>query len=106
MPDTMSVVNDEWLLEFTGVTTTKQSHLLATTNKFVDKDIRVTAIASAGAYSADSSASSNSTVTPKISNLHSSATNTYGFVTSLPSGVTATNGSNYLLLDPDATATA
>ena len=106
MPDTMSVVNDEWLLEFTGVTTTKQSHLLATTNKFVDKDIRVTAIASAGAYSADSSASSNSTVTPKISNLHASATNTYGFTKTLPDGVTATNGTNYLLIDPDATATA
>lgn len=106
MPNTMSVVDDVWLLEFTGVTTTKQSHLLATTNKFVDKDIRVTAIASAGGYSADSSASSNSTVTPKISNLHASATNTYGFVTSLPSGVTATNGTNYLLIDPDATATA
>ena len=106
MPNTMSVVDDVWLLEFTGVTTTKQSHLLATTNKFVDKDIRVTAVASAGAYSADSSASTNSTVTPKISNLHASATNTYGFVTSLPSGVTATNGTNYLLIDPDATATA
>ena len=106
MANRMSVVDGEWLLEFTGVSTTKQSHLLATTNKFVDKDIRVTAVASAGNYSADSSASSNSTVTPKISNLHSSATNTYGFITSLPEGVTATNGTNYLLIDPDATATA
>lgn len=106
MSSTMAVVDNAWLLEFTGVTTTTQSHLLATTNKFVDKDIRVTAVASAGAYSADSSASSNSTVTPKISNLHSSATNSYGFITTLPSGVTATNGTNYLLIDPDATATA
>ena len=105
MANTMQVVDDVWLLEFTGVTTTKQSHLLATTNKFVDKDVRVTAVASAGQYSADSSASSNSTVTPKLSNLHNSATNTYGFITSLPSGVTATNGTNYLLIDPDATAT-
>lgn len=106
MPNTMSMVEDEWLLEFTGVTTTKQSHLLATTNKFVEHDIRVTAVASAGAYSADSSSSTNSTVTPKISNLHATATNTYGFITTLPSGVTATNGTNYLLIDPDATATA
>ena len=106
MPNTMQVVDDEWLLEFTGVTTSKQSHLLATTNKFVDKDIRVTAIANAGNYSADSSSSTNSTVTPKISNLHSTATNTYGFTKTLPSGVTATNGTNYLLIDPDATATS
>lgn len=106
MASTMAIVDDAWLLEFTGVTTTTQSHLLATTNKFVDKDIRVTAVASAGQYSADSSASSNSTVTPKISNLHSSATNTYGFITTIPNGVTVTNGTNYLLIDPDATATA
>ena len=106
MPNTMSIVDEQWLLEFTGVTTTKQSHLLATTNKFVDKDIRITAVATAGQYSADSSESSNSTVTPKLSNLHTSASEKYGFITQLPSGVTATNGTNYLLIDPDATATA
>lgn len=108
MASTMTTTDNgtKWLLEFTNVTTTTQSHLLATTNTFVDKDIRVTAKASAGAYSADSSSSTNSTVTPKLSNLHATATSTYGFITSLPSGVTLTNGTNYLLIDPDATATA
>ena len=106
MPSTMDVVENQWLLEFTDVSTSKQSHLLATTNKFVDKDIKITAVAKAGAYAADSSTSSNSEVTPKISNLHATATNTYGFITTLPSGVVATNGTNYLLIDPDATATS
>lgn len=55
-----------------------------------------------GNYSADSSASSNSTVTPKV-NLHANATSTYGFTTTAPSG---TNGTNFLTIDPDATATA
>lgn len=107
MASTMTTIdnNSKWLLQFTNVTTTMQSHLLATTNTFVDKDIRVTAVANAGDYSADSSTSTNSTVTPKISNLHATATSTYGFITALPSGVTATNGTNYLLIDPDAEAT-
>ena len=103
---TMTTSEGAWLLEFTGVTTSTSSALLATTNTFLDKDIRVTAKATAGAYSADSSSSTNSTVTPKLSNLHATATSTYGFITSLPSGVTLTNGTNYLLIDPDATATA
>lgn len=103
---TMTISENAWLLQFTNVTTTMQSHLLATTNKFVDKDIRVTAIANAGQYKAVGTSVTNSSVTPKISNLHATATSTYGFITTLPSGVTLTNGTNYLLIDPDATATA
>ena len=57
----------------------------------------------AGEYSADSSASSNSTVTPKL-NLHAKATSTYGFTTTAPG--TGTDGTNYLHIDPDATATS
>ena len=53
-----------------------------------------------GAYSADSSTSSNSTVTPSVAINNAS---TYGFTKTQPSG---TNGTNYLTIDPGATATA
>lgn len=76
---------------------------LLTSGTMLDRNIRVAVTTPAGAYSADSSASSNSTVTPKI-NMPSNA-NTYGFTTDT-SAVSGTNGVNYLTLDPDATATA
>jgi hypothetical protein len=56
-----------------------------------------------GAYSADSSASTNSTVTPSLA-LDSTATSSYGFTTTKPSS--GTTGTNYLTLDPNASATA
>ena len=55
-----------------------------------------------GAYSADSSASTNSTVTPSVG-LDSAATTSYGFTTTKPSGTT---GTNFLTIDPGASATA
>ena len=55
-----------------------------------------------GAFSADSSASSNSTVTPSVG-LDSAATSSYGFTTTKPSGTT---GTNFLTIDPGASATA
>ena len=56
----------------------------------------------AGAYSADSSASSNSTVTPSVS-FDTAANTTYGFTDTVPSG---TSGTNYITINPGASATA
>ena len=53
----------------------------------------------AGAYSADKSTSTNSTVTPSVAVNNATI---YGFTTTKPSG---TNGTNYLTIDPGATAT-
>lgn len=54
-----------------------------------------------GVYSADSSASSNSTVTPSVAINNAS---TYGFTTTTPTS--GTNGTDYLTIDPGASATA
>lgn len=56
----------------------------------------------AGSHSAGTTLVGNSTVTPKV-NLDASATSSYGFTTTQPSGTT---GTNYITVDPDATATA
>lgn len=116
IPDTANVTTSGQLLN--GVTAYDKDGKLITGNiqtKTVD-DLTVdgkTIIAPAGyyasnvsksvadgAYSADSSTSSNSTVTPKVDINNAS---TYGFTTTKPSG---TNGTNYLTIDPGASATA
>jgi hypothetical protein len=86
-----------------------------TTNKtIVDNGVWVTASPTAagtyygritlgeGGHSAGTTSVGNSTVTPKV-NLDASATSSYGFTTTKPSGTT---GTNYITVDPDATATA
>ncbi len=76
---------------------------LDTDKKYIAKDIELTINVQGGAYSADSSSSSNSTVTPSVV-LDNSATSTYGFTTTKPSS--GTSGTNYLTIDPNASATA
>ena len=76
---------------------------LDTDKKYIAKDIELTINVQGGAYSADSSSSSNSTVTPSVA-LDNSATSTYGFTTTKPSS--GTSGTNYLTIDPNASATA
>lgn len=56
----------------------------------------------AGSHNAGTTSVGNSTVTPKV-RLDASATSNYGFTTTKPSGTT---GTNYITVDPDATATA
>lgn len=63
---------------------------------------QVTHDVDSGTYSADSSASSNSAVTPSLG-LDTTASS-YGFTTTQPS--TGTTGTNYLTLNPNAEATA
>lgn len=55
-----------------------------------------------GSHNAGTTSVGNSTVTPKVK-LDASATSNYGFTTTKPSGTT---GTNYITIDPDATATA
>lgn len=64
---------------------------------------QVTHNVTSGAYSADSSASSNSTVTPSVA-LDTAATDSYGFTTTAPSS--GTTGTNFLTINPEASATA
>ena len=100
---TATVVEGQWVASITGVTSTTKSITLATLNKFVDKNIEIRAVATAGSYKAESGGSTNSTVTPSVS-LPTSATSTYGFTTTAPS--TGTNGTNFLIVNPEATATS
>ena len=76
---------------------------LDTDKKYIAKGIELTINVQGGAYSADTSSSSNSTVTPSVA-LDNSATSTYGFTTKKPSS--GTSGTNYLTIDPNASATA
>lgn len=93
----------QWVASITGVTSSTKSITLATLNKFVDANIEIRAVATAGSYKAESGGSTNSTVTPSLG-VVASATSTYGFTTTTPTS--GSNGTNFLTLDPGATATS
>lgn len=91
---------EKWDVNYILDTTGSKSKFLLTQGKYLDRPIKITVSAAAGTYASSVDAQTNSVVTPSVTITNA---NTYNFSTTQPQG---TAGTNYLTIDPSATATA
>lgn len=91
---------EKWDVNYILDTTGSKSKFLLTQGKYLDRPIKITVSAAAGTYASGVDAQTNSVVTPNVTITDA---NTYNFSTTQPQG---TAGTNYLTIDPGATATA